>query len=258
MTSRADRVFFIALFALAVSLAAAQYGVSGLRRGYPPVNEIQAAPGNAMETLAFVSLGLRRLGADINFIRLMQYYGTKEGVNAEMTEYYVYGLAERQPADYDKGNYPELYERAQRVLSLDPYYKYAALYASCSLAFNLDRPDEALKLLFFARRYMPGDVGYNACIAAIGFSKSKNPEQAADMLDGPVREPDCPSMVKQLAAFLNKRIKRYARAYEIYQDLYFTSKDAGYVKNAREQMQKLAPLIRRQGQRVPPKPASAR
>ncbi len=105
-----------------------------------------------------------------------------------------------------------------------------------------------------ARRYLPNDTGYNSVIAAIGFSKAQNPEQAAELLDTAVRDPDCPSMVKQLAAFLNKRIKRYSRAYAIYQDLYLTSKDPGYVKNAEEQMIKLIPIMRREGLPVPPLP----
>ncbi|MDD4005464.1 MAG: hypothetical protein PHW69_09745 [Elusimicrobiaceae bacterium] len=250
--ARADRVFYCALAALSVLFLAAQQHAAGFRRHYPPVNEITAAPDAAMETLGFVSFGLRRLGSDISFIRLMQYYGTKEGVSGEMAEYAMYGLAERQVSLYDKGSYPQLYDRARRVLFLDPYNKFAALYASCSLAFNLDRPDEALRLLFFARRYMPLDTGYNACIAAIGFSKARNPQQAADLLDGAVNDPDCPSMVKQLAAFLNKRIKRYSRAYAIYQDLYLTSKDAGYVKNSREQMIRLLPVLKKEGLPVPP------
>jgi tetratricopeptide (TPR) repeat protein len=253
LTGKYFAIFLAILTALFLGI---QHGVSGYRLNYPQASEIKSLPGTEMEDMAFLSLGLRRLGADINFIRLMQYYGSNEGAGDEMSEYSVYGLAPVVAADYEGGKYPELYARAVHVFSLDSYFRFAVLYASGALAFNLNRPEEALNLLYMARRYSPNDLRYNTYIAAIGFSKSNDPEKTADLLDTVIAEPDCPSMVKQLAAFLNKRIKRYKRAYEIYMDLYLNSKDPGYVKNSGEQMIKLMPVLRREGIPVPPLPPS--
>ena len=54
-----------------------------------------------------------------------------------------------------------------------------------------------------------------------------------------IKENDCPVMIKQLAAFLNKKAGNYANAHAIYLNIFKTSKDAQYVKNAEKEILKL-------------------
>jgi hypothetical protein len=230
------------------------------RPDYPQADKINPAPGTELEDAAFLGMGLRQLAADINFIRLLQYYGRiDETGNYEMdpdevkngsaalspdelkyNEYYMYGLTKYALSGFDGGIYREMKSRTLHIIALNPYSTYAPLYSAGALAFNLDRPDEALDVLFAAKRYLPDEWKYNAYIAAIGYSKAKDPRKVADALDKTVGEPDCPALLKQQAAFLNKKIGRYARALEIYEDIERTAADPYYVNNAKHQIEQLA------------------
>ncbi|MFA5162884.1 MAG: hypothetical protein WC421_11665 [Elusimicrobiales bacterium] len=252
----------------ALVLAAAGYAAR-LSPGpqYPRAAEIRYAGDSALEDAAFLSMGLRRLCADINFIRLMQYYGrAEEGryvfhdhehehdghhapdrpITAEdirYNEYSMYGLSVYAASGFEGGNFPQISRRALHILSLDPYFSYAALYAAGALAFNLNRADEALEILAYAKQYNPRDWKYDSYAAAIGYSKAGDPAKTADTLDLAVREPDCPTMLKQQTAFLNKKLGRWRRAYEIYADIRAHSQDPYYIRNAEEQMAQLRQKI---------------
>ena len=52
-------------------------------------------------------------------------------------------------------------------------------------------------------------------------------------------EPDCPVMIRQLAAFLNKKAGNYRAAYRIYATILGTTKDRFYIDNAVKEMRKL-------------------
>ncbi|MBI4056349.1 MAG: hypothetical protein HY399_02255, partial [Elusimicrobia bacterium] len=92
---------------------------------FPSPQDIRMKASEAVRDIAFLSLGMRRLGADVEFIQLMQYYGTSE----EEQEHHRHDLK------YGAGNYPEFFVRARHILDLDPYYRNACLYAAGVLAF---------------------------------------------------------------------------------------------------------------------------
>ncbi|MDD2773806.1 MAG: hypothetical protein PHP45_08945 [Elusimicrobiales bacterium] len=242
-----------AAFVFAAAMLALAGYVSRLspRPDYPQADAIKSTAESGLEDASLLSMGFRRLAADVNFIRLLQYYAQpeepsggrlrqegKDGKQAKVfSEYYVYGLAEAPDNDHFEGGvYAELKTRAMHLLSLDPYFSYAALYAAGALAFNVNRPAEALDVLFYAKQYRPAEWKYDSYIAAIGYSKAGDPARVADVLDKAVSSPDCPAMLKQQAAFFNKKIGRNRRAYEIYEDIYLHSKDEFYVRNAARQM----------------------
>ncbi|HUT85980.1 MAG TPA: hypothetical protein VMW66_03990 [Elusimicrobiales bacterium] len=241
--------------ALLVLFILAQMNAVKFKTPYPAVKSFKSS---AVSDVGFLSSGLRRLGADIAFIAMMQYYGSpEEGDTAfiaddkqenkdrnktkkkpnKFKEYHVYGLSKRPSyADIEKGYYPELFDRTMHILSLDPYFTHVVLSSSACLAFGLNRSDEALEILEFARKYSPDFTRYQLYIAAIGQAKAKNPGAVADIMDEILQSPETPDMVKNVTAFLNKKIGRYQRAYEIYQDLYQTSKDTFYIENSKKQM----------------------
>ena len=255
-----------AIFAFLMLASAGWISFRAPGSGWPRADEINPPASSAVEDAGFLALGLRRLSADLNFIRLMQYYGSAEAGTqqpvhhhhhhhegeerlphdaeaAKFPEYHVYGIAEYPELDFESGVYSEMKSRAMHILKLDPYFSFAALYAAGSLAFNLSRPDEALEILSFAHRYNPSEWRLGAYIAAIGYSKAENPGKVADLLDPVVSAPDAPTIIKQQTAFLNKKIGRYRRAWEIYRDILLNSKDRGYAENARRQMSALEPFL---------------
>jgi|GEM_PF-776855 len=281
--------FFALAAVCAAVFCAAQFAALRQKAVYPGAGQFFVEPDSAVEDAGLLSLGLRRMGADIAFIRLMQYYGTPEiesndssvplppvaheahadedhdhdeaahaghhhhhhdDYNGPITPQYMrfraysmYGLNKYSEPKYDGGSYPEFLERAKHVISLDPYFSFAALYSAGALAFNLGRSAEAVEVLRLAKQYNPSEWKYDSYLAAIGYSKAQDPAKIAEILDRVVRDPECPVLVKQQVAFLNKRLKNYRRAYEIYADIAAASKDGNYVSNAKKQLAALRPLL---------------
>jgi len=231
------------LILAAAVLAWAAGGFSSRRYAspFPPPSEMRVPAAGATGDMMALALGARRLFADLWFIRLMQYYGTPElsgdedlepgGVRGEA--YYEHGIN-------GEGFYPEFLARARHVLEVDPQFSAAGLYGAGSLAFNMGRPGEAQELINYALKYNPREWKYLTMLAAIGYSKSGNPAAVAEAIAPILKDPDCPVMLKQLAAFLNKKAGNYVAAAAIYADIAATSRDAAYVKNARRELEKLA------------------
>lgn len=206
-----------------------------------------------------VNFGARRIFADLWFVRLMQYYGTKENIKSNEYSEHEETHSNNPPHgeeghvhephcehfNYGEGHYPDFYPMAVHIFQLDPYFANAALYASASLAFNLDRPEKAVALLKMALVYTPREWKYLSMLAAIGYSKSKKPEKVAKVFLRFMEDPDCPTMIKQLAAFLNKKAGEIETAYRIYENIRRTSRDRFYVENAEKQMKILGEKIRR-------------
>ena len=90
----------------------------------------------------------------------------------------------------------------------------------------------------WAKDFKLGYVDTDRVIA--GYSKAKDPSSVAAAIAPLLKEPDCPVMLKQLAAFLNKRAGNLAAAAAIYSDIAATSRDEFYVRNARRELEKLA------------------
>lgn len=209
---------------------------------FPPPEEIRVPAEGAAGDMFSLAFGMRRLFADLWFVRLMQYYGTEElQAEEEEHEHEHSGHAGPHPdADFGSGKYPEFLARSRHVLEIDPGFSAAALYGAGSLAFNLNRPGEAEELLRYALKYSPKEWKYLNVLAAIGYSKAENPSAVAASIAPLLKDPDCPVMLKQLSAFLNKKIGNYAAAAAIYADIAATSRDPFYVTNARRELERLS------------------
>jgi tetratricopeptide (TPR) repeat protein len=238
--------------AAALALAAGAVSLRASPSGYPPPSEIRVPAQGAAGDMFALAFGARRLFADAWFVRLMQYYGSREiGPSREEAAGDNHGPAHGGPVhvhgphcdhggDFGTGNYPRFLPMALHVLELDPYFTSAALYGAASLAFNMERPAEAREVLSYALKYSPKQWQYLSMLAAIGYSKETDPASVAAQIAPILKEPDCPVMLKQLAAFLNKRAGNYRAAAEIYLDIAATSRDGFYVENARRELEKLA------------------
>lgn len=232
----AGLLFFLP--ALALNLGAARH-----RPPLPPVSEIREVRRSAAEDAAAVSLGVRRLFADVWFIRLMQYYGTRESVHdARIEEHHAHQHADgsvcSHGAGWEKGNYPEFVPLALHVMELDPYFHSAVLYAAGSLAYNLDKPGEARELLELAIKRAPREWRYHSLLAAVVYN-DEDPGEIVKLLLPVVRQPDCPTMLKNQTAILSMRAGDRATAAEIYRDIAENAPEAEYVERARRELAEL-------------------
>ncbi|HVC08688.1 MAG TPA: tetratricopeptide repeat protein [Elusimicrobiota bacterium] len=186
----------------------------------PPLNpQFITGENDILSAAGFLSLGMRRDAADLGFIRLILYYGTPQ-----------VGLPENV-VENGGGSYTEILPRAQRILNLDPHFDYAVIYAAGSLAFNLNRTNEAVELLNQAIALNPANIRFRALLAAVGVRNRKNRADAERILGflAPVlASKDCPTFIKSMAAFLNAQIGRTQAAIALYQDIAATTTDDGY------------------------------
>lgn len=224
--------------------------LSGLspRGPYPPPTEVRLAAEDAVTSASLVSVGMRRLAADLAFIRLLLYYGTPEdaadgsghehGHDGHDHGPGGHGEPERHGAVDGGGSYPELGPRVERILSLDPFWEYPVLYGAGALAFNLGRPEEALRLLKAGLSHRPEDPRYLAYIAAVGFSRAGDMARAVEELAPAVAEPDAPTMLKNIVAFMHVRLGRREEAARLYRDI-LRSRDESYHENARRALKRL-------------------
>lgn len=238
----------LAVAAALLLAAGGAVSVSRYSSRFPPPSEIRVPAQGAAGDMFALALGARRLFADLWFVRLMQYYGTmepEEGGTGEAHEehaggHHVHGPACHHGANYGAGRYPLFLPMALHVLELDPSFASAVLYGAGSLAFNMNRANEAKALLAYALRYSPREWRYLSLLAAIGYSKDSDPAEVAARIAPILADPDCPVMLKQLAAFLNKKAGDYGAAVRIYSDIAATSRDQAYVANARRELARLA------------------
>lgn len=194
----------------------------------PGLSVLRLDQESALRVAGFLSLGMRRAAADVELIRLLVYYGTPE--------------EGRHGHEWGGGEYPELGLRARRALDLDPSLRYAALVGAGALAFNLQRPDEALALLSHALSRDPGYWQYRAYAGAIAFHRKGDVESAIRLLEPALDEPDCPTLIKSMTAFLYRRTGQREKAVRLYRLIHSTSRDPGYRGQAERALRALGAL----------------
>lgn len=188
---------------------------------HPPPTELRLGYDDAVRNVGLMSLGMRRLAADLDFVRLLMYYGAAEDGGEAAHE-------EHEGREHGSGGtYPELAPRAIRILDLDPWFSYAAQYAAAALAFNLDKTDDALAVLRHASARDPKNWQYRSTVAAIGFRRDGDLAKVRSELLPVVRDPDCPTMLKHIVAYLERRLGHREEAIHLYREI-LGSRDKGY------------------------------
>lgn len=212
----------------------------------------------ALQDTTFVSLGLRRLGADLALIQLLQYYGTAsnedprhpldpprwrraeppalpEGHTAEDGHDHHGHFAE----DHRAGAFPYLNLYAIRAGQLDPFFHYIYLFAGGALAFNLNRDAEALDVLAEGVKNDPTFWRYRLYIGAIGFSKAQDVRRAVPLLEEAMKYDDCPTLLKNILGNIYKQGKDYRNAARVFLNILETSRDPGYAETARRKLREM-------------------
>jgi len=173
-------------------------------------------------------LGLRRLSSDLAWIRLLQYYGTLE------KEEHIH-----QPHYCERGEYKNLLPMCQEVVRLDPYFHYAYLFGSGSLAFNHGRYDEAIELLREGIKNNPKFWKFRLYIAAILYTRIKEYGRVVPLLEEAIRYTDCPEVVKIFLANIYKARGEYEKAIAIWEHILATSRDEWTRATAESHLQEM-------------------
>ena len=219
--------------AAAAAAAALNLGFQGIPSpAFPPAAAVSLAGEGVVASVSLWSLGMRRLAADLGFIRLLVYYGTSEAGREEEVERSEHGGA------FGADLYLEMLPRVRRILAIDPYWSYPVMYGVSALAFNLQRPQEALDLLAEALSFRPRDKQFLATVAAVGFHKQGDLKKALDELMPAVDDPDSPTMLKNMAAYMNERAGRRDVAVRLYREI-LESRDMSYNDSALRGLERL-------------------
>ncbi|MEI8218210.1 MAG: hypothetical protein WCG51_04090 [Elusimicrobiota bacterium] len=250
-----------------------------LARGFAYPLAFSAADAAASYTgldIASVVMGVRKLGADIAWIQLLQYYGTPEKpldedrafqLSWDMTKYLFGAKIDKEVCftegcddkshyhpQIDGGVYPLFLQYCYRIVALDPSYYFTYLYGGGALAWNLNRPQEALLLLEHGiavlAKYQHASVRdihepywqLNLYVSAIVYRKSGDFTGMLSLLETAVGQPDAPNMIKGILANIYQKQKKYTEALRLWINIYDTN-DLSYRRRAEEKVNELKKII---------------
>jgi len=197
-----------ALFWLAIAIALGWFLLTNALREYASPDyhsqAVMASPVASLQDVGGFLFGMHRLAADVAWIQTLQYYGTfEEGTEEEVQE-------------NGGGRYPLLYAYCERVALLDPHFTYVYYFGGAALAWNLNRYDEAEKLLKLGIKNNPSEWRLTQYLAALAYQKNHDVSQLIVFLSSFINEPDCPNLLRSLLANLYKKEHRYAEAIAVW------------------------------------------
>ncbi len=120
-------------------------------------------------------------------------------------------------------------------MEIDSTFHYAYLYAASSLAWNLDRPDEALRLLADGVSRNPTYWRFRMYAAAILYRERGRFDDMLTLLDNAATYPDCPNMVRVLLARVYESRRLWGRAEALWEQIR-ASGDPDYLHMARQKL----------------------
>jgi hypothetical protein len=219
--------------------------------------------------------GTRRIAADIAWVQLLQYYGSPEKpmdkdtqfkLSIDMTKYLA-GIPVEKTICHEKGChdeshyhpaidggvYPLISKYCIRVTNLDPFFYQVYLYGAGALAWNLNRPEEAVQLLQTGianldsyEQNISNDPAYpfwqlNLYTAAIIYRKKGEFDKMTSLLEVAVRQPQCPNLVKSILANIYQRQgarSALAKSLKLWIDIY-DSGDKTYTERSTQKITEL-------------------
>ncbi|HBU69858.1 MAG TPA: hypothetical protein DEE98_05685 [Elusimicrobia bacterium] len=214
--------------------------------------------------MAAILTGNRRIAGDLSWIGLLQYYGKSERLLSKEQEYelsmdvvkYYLGIGNHEECthhhvtSYEAGNYFDFLNYSYRTVRIDPFFYYAYLYSAGALAWNLDRPDEAVELLRYGiaelERYksdVTRDVHepfwqLNLYMSAIIYRKMGDYTKMTGLLETAARQPGAPNMIKTILANIYQKQGMLLASLKIWLEVY-DSKDPSYQTRSLEKIQEL-------------------
>ena len=205
---------------------------------FPPLSVSLSSPVTPLYDFIGISLGFRKVTADLAWIQTLVYYGyTEEGADEEAA------------VDSGEGKYPQFLPYCQRVARLDPSFKYVFFYGGGVLGWNLNRLDQAEDLLREGITAHPKEWRFQQFLAGLAFQKSHNINKLADFLKGFVEEKECPNLLRSILANIYKKQKRYKEAIYVW-TLVYSTQDPNYTQRAVSQIREMYPLAQEMGHKA--------
>ncbi|MCX5782491.1 MAG: hypothetical protein NT145_07300 [Elusimicrobia bacterium] len=244
---------------------------------YPlPPSNISPVQNFIILDLTSVITGLRRLGADIAWVQLLQYYASPEKPLDKETEYklsidmtkYLFGYPVEKTICREEGcnvethyhppieggEYKDLLKYCLRIVNLDPFFFYVYLYGSGALAWNHNRTDEALELLQAGIKNMEkfklnitSDLHqpywqFNIYASAIIYRKKGEDIKMISLIETAAVQPEAPNLIKAILANIYQKSKKFDLALKFWTIIY-DSKDPEYSVKAKEKIIELKKLL---------------
>ncbi|OQA92161.1 MAG: Tetratricopeptide repeat protein [Elusimicrobia bacterium ADurb.Bin231] len=184
------------------------------------------------------ALGMRRIFADITWIKTLQYYGG-EGYDDIVAgeSYKKYENDPHRRGEY--GRYSRFLDMCRKTVKFDPHFTYVYLFGSSSLAWNLTRYDEALELLNEGIEHNPHYYPFHIYAAAIVYAKENNYARVIEKLELAVKYPDCPFEVKVILGNIYEKNGRFADSAEIWLGIMENSRNKAHIARAQKKLQEL-------------------
>lgn len=244
-----DRLKKFLLFAVCAGVLIS-YSSFMCARFVHPFPSLTTLPHNEvyLTDIGSIMLGARRIGADLAWVHLMHYYARDPMTDQRKLEIeyssFIHKKGERlggddnsyQPFTRKDEGYEKLYEKALRVVELDPMFYYAYIYASGALAWNLKRYDQAYALLNKGLKNNPTYWRFAVYISAILFKEKGDIASMIKTLEGVIAYPDCPNLIKSIVANYYKRSGQYVKSIDLWIEIY-ESDDESYMRRALDQIQ---------------------
>jgi len=198
----------------------------------------------AILDLSSIIFGIRKFGADIAWIQLLQYYGTEEdeltghSINKGHTHHHC-GL------EYGSGKYYDFLKLSKRIINLDPYFYNAYLYSSACLAWNLNRADEGLKILDEAINNKPDYWQFYLYKQAIIYKKLDKYREMVYTLEKVVKNTNCPTIIKVILANTYKKMGEFERSLSLWLEIYksgdieyneYAKREINYLRNVKKKL----------------------
>ncbi len=159
-----------------------------------PAALLYLPPAEIAPTLA---LGYDAMWADLNWIRLLQYFG---------------GLY------LTTRDYPQIERIFEVIFALDPYFKDAYLFSSLAVGEEVGRPERALEFLEKGMKHMPDDWQLPFDAGFLAMQTMQDYDLAKEYFQRATETPHCPSYVYRIIPFLETEAGRYEAALFYYQE----------------------------------------
>jgi len=154
--------------------------------------------------LGAAGFGFRSLAGDIEYINFLQYYGDRsQNVN----------------------RHKNLMAYIDDITDVDPYFSFAYTFGSSILAFNLDRVDEALKIIRKGLDFNPEMWQLRLYLGAILFKQENKESEYIKLLEDALRFEDHPAIVERILGNIYEQIKPPQFAAEYWAGIYMKTKD---------------------------------
>ncbi len=116
------------------------------------------------------------------------------------------------------------------------------MYTAGALAWNIERNDEALKLLYEGINRNPKYWKFRLYIAGIVYKQAGKYKEMVKVLEEAITYSDCPNIVKSILASIYEYEDRYVDALKLWINIYDTN-DPIYEIKAKDKIDKLSKKI---------------